>query len=90
VTATDVAVSAWCGTCGAAFPLAEAVVAGTAGRCPRCATPFAAEGYTAVMTSAVRQILVAVDTLDGALRQLRDLAPALHVDERSILASRDG
>jgi hypothetical protein len=74
--------------CGGAFPLSDAVAAGTAGRCPRCGNPFAAEGYTAVMTSAVRELLAAANAIEDALRQLRDVAPSLHIDERSIAKAR--
>jgi hypothetical protein len=77
-----------CGRCGGAFVLGEVVEAGTAGRCPRCGELFA-PGYSPVLASAVRQLLSATDAMEGAVRQLRALAPALQVDVSQIPAELD-
>lgn len=81
-------VSAWCGRCGEAFRLLEVLEGGTAGACPRCGRQFAS-GYAAVLAGAVRQLVAAAESLDGAARQLGDVAPALHVDARKLCAELD-
>lgn len=77
-----------CGRCGGDFVLDEVVEAGTAGRCPRCGLLFAPD-YTPVLAGAVRQLLTALDAMEGAVRQLRALAPALQVDVSQIPAELD-
>ncbi|MFZ5850363.1 MAG: hypothetical protein ACOYY2_03075 [Actinomycetota bacterium] len=68
-----------CAGCGAAFPLAEVLRPGTAGRCPSCGDDLA-PGYGVVLTGAVSQALGAVDALRGALHQVDAVAPLLRVD----------
>ncbi|MGH8870040.1 MAG: hypothetical protein ACRDYU_18885 [Actinomycetes bacterium] len=80
-------VTAWCGSCGGAFALSEVVHSGV-GRCPRCAEVLAPD-YTAVLAGAVRQYLSAADALEGATRQLRQIAPSLHVDRRRLSSDLD-
>ena len=50
-----------------------------AGRCPRCAEPFA-PSYTAVVAAAVSSFAVAADALSAAGTSLRETAPRLHID----------
>jgi hypothetical protein len=79
-------VAAWCGRCGESFATVEVVEpAGdvAVGSCPRCGRPFA-PSYTTVLVTAVRRLLAAADALEEAAGQLRDVAPALHVDARTL------
>ena len=79
---------AWCGRCGESFTLVEVVEpAGDdlVGACPRCGRPFA-PAYTSVLVPAVRQLIAATAALEAAARQLRDIAPGLHVDGRALAA----
>lgn len=78
---------AWCGACGGSFALSE-VVDGAVGRCPRCGDPLAPE-YTAVLGVTVHQLLTAADALDGAIRQLKAVAPSLHLDLQRLCADLD-
>jgi predicted amidophosphoribosyltransferase len=80
-------VTAWCGTCGEAFPLIEAVH-GVPGRCPRCGQQLAPD-YTAVLAATIGQLVSAAAALEGATRQLHQIAPSLHVDRRRIAADLD-
>jgi len=77
--------SAWCGGCGRAFPLAEVVVAGNAGHCPRCGRVLAPD-YTPVLVAAVRDLLAAADALEAAARRVGEVAPPLHIDRRRLCA----
>jgi hypothetical protein len=79
-----VTLAAWCGHCGESFALAEVVTPSgetAVGACPRCGVLFA-PAYTAVIVSATRRLIDAAAALDEALGQLRDMAPALHVEHR--------
>ena len=76
-------VEAWCGFCGESFRLVEVVDAEAAGACPRCGRVFD-PAYRAVVVAEVRQLLTAASALRDAGRQLRDLAPHLHVDARRL------
>jgi len=78
-------VTAWCGRCGQQFRLHEALAAPHAGECPRCGEPFAA-GYTAMVTTAVRQLELAASALAAAGQQLLDVAPRLHIDTAQLAA----
>jgi hypothetical protein len=80
-------VRAWCGACGEAFGLLEVVDPG-AGRCPRCGEALAPD-YAPVLAAAVRQYVTAAEALEGATRQLRQVAPALHVDRRRLASDLD-
>ncbi len=72
-----------CGWCGDSFALAELLVAGGEGRCPRCATALAPE-YAAVLDTALRELAAAADALSGALWQVREVAPRLDIDVRRL------
>lgn len=78
-------VAAWCGHCGETFRLAEVVDGGAAASCPRCGRAFAAS-YAVVLVNAVRQLLAGADAVAGAGSQLRQIAPALHVDTGDLTA----
>jgi hypothetical protein len=82
-------VTAWCGRCGESFPLAEVLAASAPGHCPRCGVALAPD-YSAVLVSAVRQMLAAAEALDAGGRQLADVAPLLHVDRRSLAEQLEG
>lgn len=78
----------WCGRCGESFALvdvlaADADSAAAAGACPSCGALFA-PGYTTVLAVTLRELLAAADALAAAAHRARDVAPALHVDERSV------
>lgn len=76
-------VRARCLTCGDTFALPQLLEEGAGGRCPRCGVVLA-PSYTPVLDLAVRDLLAAADTLDGALRQVRGVAPGLEVDVRRL------
>jgi DNA-directed RNA polymerase subunit RPC12/RpoP len=77
-------VSARCGFCGETFRLVELISAGAQpGRCPRCGASFA-PSYVPVLDTAVRELLAAADALEGALWQVREVAPQLDVDARRL------
>ncbi len=78
-------VGAWCGHGGESFRLAELLESGWTGRCPRCGEQLA-PGYTSVASTTARQLMTAVEALELALGQLRDVAPRLHIDVRRIAA----
>ncbi len=72
-------ITAWCGRCGAQFAVPEMLAPPAAGRCPRCAAPFAPD-YTPVVAAAVASVQVAADALAAAGTALREMAPRLHID----------
>lgn len=80
-------VPAWCGHCGESFDLAEVLApaagGGEAGHCPRCGAALA-PGYLTVLMSAARSLTSALESAGAAAAQLRDIAPALHVDHRAV------
>ena len=77
-------VTARCDFCGETFRLVELVAAeGRPGCCPRCGALFA-PSYTPVLDNAVRELLTAADALEGALWQIREIAPKLDVDARRL------
>lgn len=76
-------VTAWCGRCGQQFAVPEMLTPPVAGRCPRCAAPFAPD-YTPVVAAAVQSVQVAADALAAAGTSLREIAPRLHIDTASL------
>jgi hypothetical protein len=81
-------VAGWCGSCGESFRLLEVVEDGNAANCPRCGTPFA-PAYAAVVAQAVRQLAAGAAAVAAAGRQLRDVAPGLHIDRTKLGADLD-
>jgi hypothetical protein len=81
-------VGAWCGHCGQSFRLVESVTDGAAGSCPRCGRAFD-PAYTAVVVTAVRQLLAAAGSLSAAAHQLREVAPSLHIDRAQLYRDLD-
>lgn len=78
-------VQAWCGVCGEPFGLAEVLAAEAPGSCPRCGYAFA-PSYAAVLSTAVRRLITAAETLGSAGRQLGEVAPHLHIDRQQLAA----
>jgi hypothetical protein len=71
-----------CRACGRGFLVEQAIDAG--GRCPWCAIAFQKD-YAATLVDSLRVAQDAASALSGALERIREMDPALSLDEGALL-----